>query len=257
MLPGRCDLDGVKPDVSEALAPLLLSSPLLRSLDMQQIRCLCSIGRVLHLRAGHTLYRKGDVSASLYLVIEGLVEVSSSQKPSAPGDVVGEFAIVSEAPHQKSARTAMATTLVELPAQTLRTVVSSGLLGARSMDAGLTARLAAACLQRSGLFEGLTTEKLAALARRCLLQPFAPGQLFVGFGDSIYLLISGQVSPFEMNRNLDVAELEDGLALRVSGASGGETICADSGGWLLQLRREAIAEMGVSERWPPQSLAPV
>lgn len=91
-------------DISATLAQL----PLLRGLDEDALAAIAAAGVTIRLVAGDVLVRQGDVGDTLYLLLTGALRVRVSEPTSvagyrtvaslAPGEVVGELALLASVP---------------------------------------------------------------------------------------------------------------------------------------------------------------
>jgi len=85
--------------------------PLFAELDEPDLRKLCSLVNDVHLEAGQELFRQGDGGELAYVIREGEIEISrysdGREIPLAlrqAGEVIGEMALLEEAPRMASAR---------------------------------------------------------------------------------------------------------------------------------------------------------
>jgi small-conductance mechanosensitive channel len=99
-------LDGRRPPPEPAREEAFRKLPLFRMLSEDQIAGLCE--RVLRrdLRADERLFSQGDAEGSLFLVVSGVMEVSSTIADKATvigrisaGDYIGEIGLLTGAPH--------------------------------------------------------------------------------------------------------------------------------------------------------------
>ena len=130
---------------------------------------LAALGTRRRYRRGDTLFREGDVSATVMAVLDGRVKISIVT-PSGreivlstkePGDLVGELAAL-----DGRRRSATATALCDVAVTTMSTAAFEALLDAEPARARqllhvLAAQLRAANLQRSERDEGSTVQRVA------------------------------------------------------------------------------------------------
>jgi CRP-like cAMP-binding protein len=89
-----------------------------------ELHALFAHGELLSLKAGEALVRRGDQERAIYLVVSGLLEVSSGSQQSqtlgrlmreGPGAVLGEVGLFDGQPRSASVWAAQATQLVKIP----------------------------------------------------------------------------------------------------------------------------------------------
>ena len=103
----------------------LASSPLLADLDMDSLRTLDAEANWIRLTGGEILFREGDPSDSLYLVVCGRLEITVSRAAGVPetlahigrGGWVGEMGLLNGAPRSATVRATRDTQLVRLSAE--------------------------------------------------------------------------------------------------------------------------------------------
>ncbi len=101
----------------------LESAPLFRNLDRNELAALGRIARELHFRAGQEIFQEGSPGDGVYLVKDGLVEISGTLGPDArrvfsqigPGEIFGEMAVLEHRPRSASATAARDTTVYFIP----------------------------------------------------------------------------------------------------------------------------------------------
>jgi CRP-like cAMP-binding protein len=80
---------------------LLSRVTLLGSMDREALRLLAFSAETRHLRAGDTLYRKGDISDGGFVIASGTVALVEDDTKTAdavvgPGTLIGEIALITE-----------------------------------------------------------------------------------------------------------------------------------------------------------------
>src|SRR4030095_7461224 len=113
-------LDPTRPSIKQMNLNDLRKSPLFEGLSDEELQQLMDMAEPVSLRAGEILIQQGDLGDSGYVVISGEFEIQKLTGQSLikidvrnPGDVVGEMALLSQAPRN-------ATVLAKTDCETLR-----------------------------------------------------------------------------------------------------------------------------------------
>ncbi|MGB5450635.1 MAG: cyclic nucleotide-binding domain-containing protein [Sedimenticolaceae bacterium] len=111
---------------------VILNSPLFRDMRPWQIRKFVLSSTLLNFKAGETIYRQGDVSSALYLVMKGVVEITVPRQDrpgKAPvvdrfisGQVFGDVALLANEPRKTNATALSKTTLMVLSREAIANV---------------------------------------------------------------------------------------------------------------------------------------
>ena len=91
------------------------------------IRRFGEAARTISVKAGETVIRKGERGTSMYLVVDGLLRVHDHDqvlKHLSIGDVFGKMAALTGEPQTRSVTAELDTTLLEIPQESLRKVLS-------------------------------------------------------------------------------------------------------------------------------------
>jgi signal transduction histidine kinase len=122
--------------------------PLFAELDEPDLKKLCSLVSDVHLEAGQELFRQGDGGELAYVIREGEIEISrysdGREIPLAvrrQGEVIGEMALLEEAPRMASARARTAGVLLVIGRRELEQLLTSSPTAARSMLGTVMQRL--------------------------------------------------------------------------------------------------------------------
>lgn len=98
---------------------LLLSFPLLKGYTEHGARRLLESGSVRNHVAGEMLFKEGDSPAEVLLVLDGALEIYVTREErdiivnhAAPGDLVGELAVLCHTPRTASARSVAASVVL-------------------------------------------------------------------------------------------------------------------------------------------------
>ena len=111
---------------------VILNSPLFRDMRPWQIRKFVLSSTLLEFKAGETIYRQGDVSSALYLVMKGVVEITvprQDRQGKAPvvdqfgsGKIFGDVALLANEPRKTDAVALSDTTLMVLSREAIANV---------------------------------------------------------------------------------------------------------------------------------------
>jgi signal transduction histidine kinase len=122
--------------------------PLFAELGEPDLKKLCSLVADVRLQAGEQLFRQGGVGELAYVIREGEIEISrysdGREIPLAvrrPGEVIGEMALLEEAPRMASARARTPSVLLAIGRGELGELLTSSPTAARSMLGTVTQRL--------------------------------------------------------------------------------------------------------------------
>lgn len=233
-------------DVTDALARWLLVSPLLRSLDTEQLRHLCATSHVIHAAMGESVFRRDDKAASVFLVVEGEIELSNGGTRKA-GDLLGEFGLVSAGRRVENATACSMARLVALPAASLRNYLFHSRSRQGSMVPALIEQLAKAAMRRCALFDALPEDALARLAKRAELECFKGDQVISQAGvsdETICFVLSGHLTWTEAHGGhvLATGEISQGQAIQIERGNPAQDIRGRGRSWLLRLRRHDIVK---------------
>ena len=151
---------------------------------------LAAIAHPFALAEGALLFRQGDPPSGLYLVGEGALEIATRMPGDdaaqvsriAPGEVVGEFALLDDGPRSAHVRALAATRGWPLPARSFAALLADARPGAvAAIDAlrGLVARRTRATLER--LADGETADacELRAAAAAASTHPVVSAPLLL------------------------------------------------------------------------------
>ena len=111
---------------------VILNSPLFRDMRPWQIRKFVLSSTLLEFKAGETIYRQGDISSALYLVMKGVVEITvprQGRQGKAPvvdqfgsGKIFGDVALLANEPRKTDAVALSDTTLMVLSREAIANV---------------------------------------------------------------------------------------------------------------------------------------
>lgn len=130
---------------------------------------LCRIARPFAIARGETLFRQGDPSTGLFVVQKGLLEIATRMPGDeaayvsriAPGDVVGEFAMLDDGPRSATVTALEDTAGLLIPAPSFAAMLSESRAGA-----------VAAADRLRALVASRTRATLARLAETSVAEPW-------------------------------------------------------------------------------------
>jgi signal transduction histidine kinase len=130
--------------VRDAMRRLALFADLGAS-DLDQ---LVEMARTRTVAAGETLIREGEAGDTMFVIVEGELEVSKGQGSQAtvlavrgPGDVVGEMALLEHAPRSATLRALSPTRLLVIDQEAFGTLLSCSTTAAPTILSTITTRL--------------------------------------------------------------------------------------------------------------------
>ena len=119
--------------------------PLFAALEPEARRLLVFSAETRILRGGDMLFRAGDRSDGGYVVLSGSIELTGERSGPAiagPLTLIGETALILDAPQSASARARVASTVIKIPSALFRRVLAEYPASATRLRAELAARLA-------------------------------------------------------------------------------------------------------------------
>jgi signal transduction histidine kinase len=122
--------------------------PLFSGLSGEDLRRLCEITKEVHLRAGEDLFGEGSPGDLAYVIMEGQIEISKLSDGinvllavRGAGELIGEMALLEDAPRMASARAASKCRLLVISREQLEELLSSSPSSAQAMLRTVTNRL--------------------------------------------------------------------------------------------------------------------
>ena len=122
--------------------------PLFSGLTDQDLSRVCGTAKEIRLRAGEELFAEGDPGDLAYLVMEGQIQISKRSDGTdvvlavrGAGELIGEMALLENAPRMAGARAATACRLLTIGREALEELLSSSPASARAMLCTVTGRL--------------------------------------------------------------------------------------------------------------------
>ena len=122
--------------------------PLFSGLSGEDLTRLCGMAKEVHLSAGEDLFGEGSPGDLAYVIMEGRIEISKLSEGTnvllvvrGAGELIGEMALLEDAPRMASARAASDCRLLAIGRQQLEELLSSSPSSARAMLCTVTGRL--------------------------------------------------------------------------------------------------------------------
>lgn len=186
--------------------------PLFSNLDRAAFMAVLPRLEVRTVEAGGSVVVEGEPGASMFVVVEGRVEVVRHLDGGArrvvgtmgAGDFFGEMALISDGPRLASVVAAERTVLLELSRAELETLTTWQPSVLQVVQAFYRERMVANLLRSSPLFSALKPEQKDAVAREFQLRPVEPGEELLKqdeLGNAFYLLLRGRCVPYHQHPN--------------------------------------------------------
>jgi CRP-like cAMP-binding protein len=178
--------------------------PLLSELERDDFARLVAMVTLVRKRPGEVVIQQGDPGRSFFLVARGDLEVSRVDPKGEmqvlaelhEGAVVGEMALLSNAPRSASVIAASDADLLELDVEALSAVSSGAAAIARALDKFTRERLVNNLMQTAPLFRPLDRNQRIDLVRRFVAHDVAAGTDLIREGEpgqGLYVVLSGAV----------------------------------------------------------------
>ena len=213
-------------------------SPLFAGLNEAALADLRGIARPFAVARGETLFRQGDPPTGLYVLDCGSLEIATRMPGDedarvsriAPGEVVGEFALLDPGPRSARVAAAEAATGLFLPARSFIAMLEEGRAGAvEAIDRlrTLVAQRTRATLERLAQNPHVEASELRArpsvvAAARASLEPETLGNLprfaDLGDGDLAAMLVEATPETLERGTGVGAGEARGDVWLVVRGA---------------------------------------
>jgi signal transduction histidine kinase len=128
-------------------AEILRGLPYFSDLPEELLKAVCDLSEQIEVDAGTVIIEEGSTSEEMYVLIEGELVVTKHQMPhdvelarTAPGEVVGELALLDKAPRIASVSATMPSRLVRVPAEAFEALLEDSRV-VRRMVRTVTSRL--------------------------------------------------------------------------------------------------------------------
>lgn len=211
----------------------LEASPLFAGFAAQSLDALTASAEVVTLPAGRTLFRQGDVSDDLYLLVRGAAYVLAEQPDGEPkildevggGALLGEIAMLSGEPRSASVRTASAATLVRIRRDALFPLLEMDSSLRRALWSAFAARRFDDCVRDLARFRALGRRDRLQWIARGELQLLASNETTTVSGEAAFVFVlTGAVAcersgTWLVTRAPALLDVKGALVLRAEGAS--------------------------------------
>ena len=196
--------EGDRPEIA-------LKAPLFGALPAEELKKLLKSLRTVRARKGTIVFREGDLTRSLFIIGEGVVEIRAratfpsgpmgDDRPVAvlrPGEFFGEFSFLTGAPRSATARVVSEedAVLYVLSREAMEALTEDDSVLMRELDRYYRDRALDLIFARSALFAGLPADDRKSIAARFELRTFPAGSLVIEegrSGDDFFLVKSGEV----------------------------------------------------------------
>ena len=238
-----------------------MSSPLLDALGDEGLEALVAAGTVHRRRRHEAIFHQGDIGSSLYLVLEGSVDVERHDPPSGTirrlatlesGAFFGEMSLVSGVPRSATVRAATDVTLFKVSRQSVRELSERDERLLPLLTRFFRARLVGTLMATSPLFRSLSADERRVLITRFKLRELPADRVVLRQGrpvDGLYLVLLGTlgVSLSGSEGNVTLSEVRAGEVFGVMSALSGEptraTVRTREHVWLLRLPGEELEQL--------------
>ncbi len=178
----------------------LANLPLFEDLDPESLHALIRCARVVSLDAGELLFRQGDPSGSLYVVIDGaVVPIAEGERRRKlavleRGEFFGEIGLLTGQPRNATVEAIVDSRLVELERRAVWSLLDESPAVADVVLRFLRARLVDRQLRTNLLFAAFDRAERLRLARQLRFLEVEPGRRVVQRGrppDGLFILLAG------------------------------------------------------------------
>lgn len=179
----------------------LAATPLFAGLPSDALEALVENLALVPLRLGEQLYREGEPSDALYVIVEGEISVVAEGPPRVemarlgPGGFLGEVALMTDQPRTATAIAAEPSELLRIDRLTLSRVLADHGDVLRAVLRFVRDRLVDRWMRTSPLFRPFNDAQRAELASRFTFLEIDAGTTLIGAGlrpDGLYIVLAGQ-----------------------------------------------------------------
>jgi len=253
--------------VVRAVAATITSSPLLSELDSDLVRYLIEGGSLVHVSAGKPVFLEGELGQSLFLVLEGSVDVERQDPESGSlrrlatlrkGAFFGEMALLTDTPRSATVRVTRDVTLLEVSRDAVRSMISRDERVLKLLMRFFRARLVGTLMATSPLFAHLGGDERRDLVTRFRLRELPGGHAVLEQGkpgDGLYMVLAGELVAVRGDAGLEqeLGRLHPGdvfgeMSL-LEGSPVMATVRSATRSWVLRLPREEFEKL--SAEHPP------
>jgi len=187
--------------IGTAAARALAATPLFAGMPSEALQALVENLQLVALDRGERLFRQGDPSDALYVIVEGEVEVEADGAPRAglsrlgPGSFIGEVALMTDQPRSATVVGVAAAELLRIDRHTLSRVLADHGDVLRAVLRFVRDRLVERWMRTTPLFRPFDDAQRVELAAKFKFLEIDAGTILLGPGqhpDGLYIVLAGQ-----------------------------------------------------------------
>jgi CRP-like cAMP-binding protein len=203
--------------IGAAAARALAATPLFARMPSDALQALVANLQLVSLDRGELLFREGDRSDALYVIVEGELAVLSEGPPRveisrlAPGAFIGEVALMTDQPRSATVLAVTAAELLRIDRHTLSRVLANHGDVLRAVLRFVRDSLVDRWMRSSPLFRPFNDAQRAELAARFKFLEIDAGTVLLGAGDrpdGLYIVLAGEF--LVMRNDTAIAQLGPG-----------------------------------------------
>jgi CRP-like cAMP-binding protein len=187
--------------ISAAAARALAATPLFAGMPSDALQALVENLQLVSLEPGEPLFREGDPSDALYVIVEGEVSVQNEGPPRVemsrlgPGAFIGEVALMTDQPRSATVICLQNAELLRIDRHTLSRVLANHGDVLRAVLRFVRDRLVDRWMRTSPLFRPFNDAERIELAAKFKFLEIDAGTVVLGAGerpDGLYIVLAGQ-----------------------------------------------------------------
>jgi CRP-like cAMP-binding protein len=187
--------------IGTAAARALAATPLFAGMPSDALQALVANLQLASLERGELLFREGDPSDALYVIVEGEVAVQTRGPPRAdrsrlgPGAFIGEVALMTDQPRSATVVCTQPAELLRIDRYTLSRVLANHGDVLRAVLRFVRDRLVDRWMRTSPLFRPFNDTQRIELAAKFKFLEIDSGTILLGAGqrpDGLYIVLAGQ-----------------------------------------------------------------
>jgi cAMP-dependent protein kinase regulator len=187
--------------IGAAAARALAATPLFAGMPSDALQALVANLQLVSLERGDVLFRAGDPSDALYVIVEGELSVQNPGPPATelsrlgPGGFLGEVALVTDQPRAATVICASPAELLRIDRHTLSRVLANHGDVLRAVLRFVRDRLVDRWMRTSPLFRPFNDAQRIELAGKFKFLEIDAGTVVLGTGerpDGLYIVLAGQ-----------------------------------------------------------------
>jgi cAMP-dependent protein kinase regulator len=197
--------------IGMAARQALAATPLFAGLSSEALEALVGNLTLVSLEPGEQLFREGEPSDALYVIVEGEVSVMTEGPPRVemqrlgPGSFIGEVALLTDQPRSTTVISVEASELLKIDRVTLTNVLGEHGEMLRAVLRFVRDRLVERWMRTSPLFRPFDDAQRAELASKFVFLEIDAGTQLIGAGmrpDGLYIVLAGQFAAHRGSRLL-------------------------------------------------------